>query len=73
MSTRKAFEKWAKSGAFDVEMATEGFYKNDDISFAWQVWQYATRVEREACLDAADKAYATDNVLEAIRARGGQS
>ena len=72
MNQREAFEKWAKSefpnhSEMYFEWCEEHqHYAIDEVDFAWQAWQAAASIEREACAKVCDY-YAT-----AIDLRGNE-
>ena len=57
MNDREAFETFITAppfkrrslGRFDALGAWPGNYINNEINFAWKVWQAATEAERERC------------------------
>ncbi len=84
MSTREEFEKWAMRKGWKIDKWEEE-YVSDSTFDAWEVWQAATRVEREACAKACEESAdgfgghgdwasgyvaALDDIAEGIRARG---
>ena len=73
MNQREAFEKWASKPPMEFYLARHddtaawpGNYKDYHVECAWQAWQAATAIEREACAKVCDY-YAT-----AIDLRGNE-
>ena len=62
MNDREAFETFITAppfkrrslGRFDALGAWPGNYINNEINFAWKVWQAATEAEREWCAKVCD-------------------
>jgi hypothetical protein len=66
-SQREYFEKWYQEevsgchGTF-VEKDEANKYYEKGTRTAWIVWQQATLVEREACVDICRELYANDGI-----------
>lgn len=53
MNQREAFEKWATDNNYRVVMV-DGKYDMPSTRWAWNAWQAATAIEREACAKVCD-------------------
>ena len=72
MSSREAFERWAKKEGYRVFSDARGSYDMPSTNCAWEVWQAATERAAEIAYDHLDDTFLSGHgyatgVSEAIR------
>lgn len=67
MTNQDKFDKWYQeeisgcNGTF-IEKDDDGEYYEKVTRVAWKVWQQATLIEREECVDICRELYANDGI-----------
>ena len=67
MSSREAFEKWAKKVGYRLVLDDNGLYDTPSTIFVWEGWKAATERAEEVCQDEMDSQFIDSDAWHAAR------
>ena len=68
MSSREAFEKWAKNDEYlSLDRDPSGQYRDRETQIAWESWKAATERAAEVCQDEMDDQFLDSDTWHAAR------